>query len=66
MEVCTYPGCGYRADFISKSHCSIHHDMKREEVFAKYGKPEKKKFNGLDYVIGKSDKEKEWVRSGIR
>ncbi|QKE74753.1 hypothetical protein HPK19_19315 [Arthrobacter citreus] len=32
METCKYPGCGYKADFISKVHCRVNHGMEREEI----------------------------------
>ncbi|PEJ56081.1 hypothetical protein CN692_19155 [Bacillus sp. AFS002410] len=38
METCLYPGCGYKADFISKAHCRSVHEMEREEIEKKYGK----------------------------
>jgi uncharacterized membrane protein YvbJ len=37
METCTYPGCGYRAEFISKIHCRLNHGMEREKMVKKYG-----------------------------
>ncbi|PEL12684.1 hypothetical protein [Bacillus sp. AFS017336] len=39
METCLYPGCGYKADFISKIHCRINHAMEREEIEKKYSNP---------------------------
>lgn len=38
METCLFPGCGYRADFISKVHCRNEHGLEREAIIKKYGK----------------------------
>lgn len=38
METCTFPGCGYQADFITKAHCKMVHGITREELYSKYGK----------------------------
>jgi len=37
VETCKYPGCGYKADFISKIHCRINHGMEREEIEKAFG-----------------------------
>ena len=52
MEKCTYPGCGYIGNFISKTHCKLVHQMDREELFEKYGHPNKYKNRMKDIVIG--------------
>lgn len=67
MQVCPYPDCGYRGEFISKAHCRINHNMEQSEVFAKYGKPKQKNpFNKLDAAFDKISKAKEMgmLRSG--
>ncbi len=45
METCKYPGCGYKADFISKVHCRLNHGMEREEIEAKFGSDSRVKNN---------------------
>lgn len=58
METCTFPGCGYKADFISKIHCRLQHDMEREEIYKKYGKKTDLKNNRAQITLirGKKDR----------
>lgn len=62
MQICPYPGCGYRSDyFISKTHCKANHQMSREEIFKKYGQPAKKNtFNQFE-----SNKESKALRREV-
>lgn len=39
MIKCPFPDCGHRAEVITKVHCRNEHNMEREELFKKYGKP---------------------------
>lgn len=39
MYRCPYPECWHVGSIITKVHCRTHHNMERDELFDKYGKP---------------------------
>jgi hypothetical protein len=39
MVKCSFPGCSHRGEVITKVHCRTAHNIEREELFKKYGKP---------------------------
>jgi hypothetical protein len=45
--VCPHPDCNHVCDIVTKHHVRTFHQMEREDLFEKYGRPERVQYDNF-------------------